>query len=186
MDAARRQPRLVPGGSSGGSAAAVAARLALGATAPTPAARSASRRRFTGIVGRQADLWPLLALGLRGVRLVARPGRAAARTVEDCGDPARLDGRARPEGLAPRADLPVPDFAAACARGVKGLRIGVPREYRVDGMPPEIEALWQQGLAWLRDAGRGDRRRLAAAHEIRAADLLHRGPRRSLVEPRPL
>ncbi len=49
--------------------------------------------------------------------------------------------------------MPVPDFAAACRRGVKGLRIGVPREYRMDGMPEEIEALWQQGLAWLRDAG---------------------------------
>jgi aspartyl-tRNA(Asn)/glutamyl-tRNA(Gln) amidotransferase subunit A len=47
----------------------------------------------------------------------------------------------------------VPDFAAACARGVQGMRIGVPREYRMDGMPDEIEALWQQGLAWLRDAG---------------------------------
>jgi aspartyl-tRNA(Asn)/glutamyl-tRNA(Gln) amidotransferase subunit A len=51
------------------------------------------------------------------------------------------------------AFLPVPDFEAACARGVKGLRIGVPREYRADGMPAEIEALWQQGLDWLRAAG---------------------------------
>ena len=51
------------------------------------------------------------------------------------------------------ADRAVPDFAAACARGVKGLRIGVPREYRQDGMAPEIDALWEQGLAWLRDAG---------------------------------
>jgi aspartyl-tRNA(Asn)/glutamyl-tRNA(Gln) amidotransferase subunit A len=51
------------------------------------------------------------------------------------------------------ADMPVPDFAAACRRGVKGLRIGVPREYRMDGMAPEIEALWQQGLTWLREAG---------------------------------
>src|SRR3712207_2048356 len=51
------------------------------------------------------------------------------------------------------ADLPVPDFAAACGRPVKGLRIGVPKEYRLDGMAPEIEALWQQGLQWLRDQG---------------------------------
>jgi aspartyl-tRNA(Asn)/glutamyl-tRNA(Gln) amidotransferase subunit A len=50
-------------------------------------------------------------------------------------------------------DRPVPDYAAACRRGVKGLRIGVPREYRSDGMPAEIEQLWQQGLRWLRDAG---------------------------------
>jgi aspartyl-tRNA(Asn)/glutamyl-tRNA(Gln) amidotransferase subunit A len=51
------------------------------------------------------------------------------------------------------ADRPVPDFAAACARSVKGLRIGVPVEYRCDGMSPEIEALWQRGLEWLREAG---------------------------------
>ena len=84
------------------------------------------------------------------------------------------------------ADRPVPDFAAACARGVKGLRIGVPREYRSDGMPPEIEALWQQGLHWLREAGARDRRRVAAAHEIRAGHLLHRGAGRGLVQPRAL
>jgi aspartyl-tRNA(Asn)/glutamyl-tRNA(Gln) amidotransferase subunit A len=51
------------------------------------------------------------------------------------------------------ADRPVPDYEAACRRGVRGLRIGVPREYRADGMPREIEALWQRGLDWLRDAG---------------------------------
>jgi aspartyl-tRNA(Asn)/glutamyl-tRNA(Gln) amidotransferase subunit A len=51
------------------------------------------------------------------------------------------------------ADRPVPDFAAACRRPVKGLRIGVPREYRSDEMPPEIETLWRQGLDWLRDQG---------------------------------
>ncbi len=55
--------------------------------------------------------------------------------------------------IPPAPISPVPDFAAACRRGVKGLRIGVPREYRMDGMPDEIETLWQQGLAWLRDAG---------------------------------
>jgi aspartyl-tRNA(Asn)/glutamyl-tRNA(Gln) amidotransferase subunit A len=51
------------------------------------------------------------------------------------------------------ADRPVPDFAAACDRGVKGLRIGIPREYRLDSVPREIVALWDQGAAWLRDAG---------------------------------
>jgi aspartyl-tRNA(Asn)/glutamyl-tRNA(Gln) amidotransferase subunit A len=51
------------------------------------------------------------------------------------------------------AAIPVPDFEAACARGVKGLRIGVPKEYRSEGMPEEIDALWQQGLSWLRAAG---------------------------------
>ena len=51
------------------------------------------------------------------------------------------------------ADLPVPDYEAALGKGVKGLQIGIPKEYRLDGMPPEIEALWEKGKAWLRDAG---------------------------------
>ncbi len=50
-------------------------------------------------------------------------------------------------------DLPVPDYEAALGGSVKGLKIGIPREYRIDGMPEEIEALWQQGIAWLKDAG---------------------------------
>ena len=145
---------LVPGGSSGGSAAAVAARLAHG--------RDRHRyRRLDPPAGgvlrhcrHQADLWALLALGRGRVRLVAGPGRA--RSPARCEDCAILLGSMaglRSEGLAPAPTSPVPDFAAACARGVKGLRIGVPREYRADGMPAEIEALWQQGLAWLREAG---------------------------------
>ena len=75
-----------------------------------------------------------------------------ARTVEDTaillGSMAGFDPKDSTS-----ANQSVPDFAAACARGVKGLRIGVPREYRSDGMPAEIDAMWQQGLAWLRDAG---------------------------------
>jgi aspartyl-tRNA(Asn)/glutamyl-tRNA(Gln) amidotransferase subunit A len=51
------------------------------------------------------------------------------------------------------ADVPVPDFSAACARGVKGMRLGIPREYRSDGMPLEIGAAWQKGIGWMRDAG---------------------------------
>ena len=82
--------------------------------------------------------------------------------------------------------VPVPDFAAACARGVKGLRIGVPREYRIDGMPPEIEALWQQGLAWLREAG-AEIVDVSLPHtKYGLADLLHRRPGRGVVEPGPL
>jgi aspartyl-tRNA(Asn)/glutamyl-tRNA(Gln) amidotransferase subunit A len=75
-----------------------------------------------------------------------------ARTVEDTaillGSMAGFDPKDSTS-----ADRPVPDFAAACARGVRGLRIGVPREYRLDGMAPAIGALWQQGLAWLQQAG---------------------------------
>ena len=79
------------------------------------------------------------------------PG-AFARTVEDC---ATLLGSMA--GFDPRdstsVDRPVPDYTAACRRGVRELRIGVPRQYRADGMPEEVERLWRQGLDWLRDAG---------------------------------
>ena len=76
-----------------------------------------------------------------------------ARTCDDCaillGSMAGHDPKDSTS-----ADVPVPDFEAACARGVKGLRIGVPREYRVDGMPEEIETLWQQGLTGCAKRGR--------------------------------
>ena len=83
-------------------------------------------------------------------------------------------------------DVPVPDYEAALGAGVKGLRIGIPKEYRVDGMPAEIEALWEQGQGMADGGGRDDRRHLAAAHEIRAAGLLHRRAGRGLVQPRAL
>jgi aspartyl-tRNA(Asn)/glutamyl-tRNA(Gln) amidotransferase subunit A len=75
-----------------------------------------------------------------------------ARTVEDCAMLLTSMAGHDPKDST-SADAPVPDFAAACARGVKGLRIGVPREYRADNMPGEIQSLWQDGLSWLRDAG---------------------------------
>ena len=83
-------------------------------------------------------------------------------------------------------DLAVPDFAAAVERGVKGLTIGIPKEYRMDGMPDEIEALWKQGIDWLMAEGADDQGHLAAAHQVRAAGLLHRGAGRSVVQPRAL
>jgi Asp-tRNA(Asn)/Glu-tRNA(Gln) amidotransferase A subunit family amidase len=85
------------------------------------------------------------------------------------------------------ADLPVPDFEAALTGDIReGLKIGIPKEYRIDGMPAEIDALWQQGIEMAEGRGRRDRRHLAAAHQIRAARLLHRRAGRGLLEPRPL
>ncbi len=143
---------LVPGGSSGGSAAAVAARLALGATATDTGGSIRQPASFCGIAGikptyGRCSRWGVVAF----TSSLDHPG-PLARTVEDC---AILLGSM--SGFDPKdstsANLKVPDFAAACRRGVKGLRIGVPREYRMDGMAPEIEAIWQQGLAWLRAEG---------------------------------
>jgi aspartyl-tRNA(Asn)/glutamyl-tRNA(Gln) amidotransferase subunit A len=143
---------LVPGGSSGGSAAAVAARLALGATATDTGGSIRQPAAFCGITGIKPTYGRCSRWGVVAFASSLDQAGPVARTVEDCaillGSMAGFDPKDSTS-----ADLPVPDFAAACARGVKGLRIGVPREYRVDGMAPEIEAMWQQGLAWLREAG---------------------------------
>jgi aspartyl-tRNA(Asn)/glutamyl-tRNA(Gln) amidotransferase subunit A len=143
---------LVPGGSSGGSAAAVAARLAMGATGTDTGGSIRQPASFCGLVGvkptyGRCSRWGVVAFASS----LDHPG-PLSRTVRDgailLGSMAGHDPKDSTS-----ADVPVPDYEAACTRGVKGLRIGVPREYRSDGMPAEIEALWQQGVAWLREAG---------------------------------
>jgi len=146
------ETRLVPGGSSGGSAAAVAARLALGATATDTGGSIRQPAAFCGIAGIKPTYGRCSRFGIVAFASSLDQAGPVARTVEDCA--ILLKSMA---GFDPRdatsADMPVPDFAAACGRSVKGLRIGVPKEYRLDGMAPEIDALWQQGLQWLRDQG---------------------------------
>jgi aspartyl-tRNA(Asn)/glutamyl-tRNA(Gln) amidotransferase subunit A len=143
---------LVPGGSSGGSAAAVAARLAMGATGTDTGGSIRQPASFCGLVGvkptyGRCSRWGVVAFASS----LDHPG-PFARTVRD--GAILLGSMAGHDPMdSTSADVPVPDYEAACMRGVKGLRIGVPHEYRSDGMPAEIEALWQQGLAWLRDAG---------------------------------
>jgi aspartyl-tRNA(Asn)/glutamyl-tRNA(Gln) amidotransferase subunit A len=144
--------RLVPGGSSGGSAAAVAARLALGATATDTGGSIRQPAAFCGIAGIKPTYGRCSRYGIVAFASSLDQAGPVARTVEDCAILLRSMAGFDPKD-ATSAELPVPDFAAACARGVKGLRIGVPEEYRLDGMPAEIEALWQQGLDWLRAAG---------------------------------
>ena len=143
---------LVPGGSSGGSAAAVAARIAMGATGTDTGGSIRQPAAFCGIAGikptyGRCSRWGVVAFASS----LDQPG-PFARTVEDC---AILLGSM--SGFDPRdstsIERPVPDFAAACRRGVRGLRIGIPKEYLADGTPPAIEALWEQGINWLRDAG---------------------------------
>ena len=151
----RRQDRdavLVPGGSSGGSAAAVAARIALGATGTDTGGSIRQPASFAGIAGIKPTYGRCSRWGIVAFASSLDQAGPLARTVEDCaimlGSMAGHDPKDSTS-----ADRPVPDYVAACRRGVAGLRIGVPREYRADGMPGEIEALWQQGLTWLREAG---------------------------------
>ena len=143
---------LVPGGSSGGSAAAVAARLALGATATDTGGSIRQPAAFTGTVGIKPTYGRCSRFGIVAFASSLDQAGPVARTVEDCaillGSMAGFDPKDSTS-----ADIPVPDFAAACARGVKGLRIGIPREYRLDGLPAEIAALWDQGMAWLKAEG---------------------------------
>ena len=143
---------LVPGGSSGGSAAAVAASIALAATATDTGGSIRQPAAFSGIAGIKPTYGRCSRWGIVAFASSLDQAGPMARTVEDCA--IMLASMA---GFDPKdstsANRPVPDFAAACTRSVKGLRIGVPREYRLDGMLPEITAMWEQGLTWLREQG---------------------------------
>jgi aspartyl-tRNA(Asn)/glutamyl-tRNA(Gln) amidotransferase subunit A len=143
---------LVPGGSSGGSASAVAAHLAMGATGTDTGGSIRQPASFCGIAGMKPTYGRCSRFGVVAfASSLDHPG-PFGRTVADCAILLRSMAGHDPKDST-SVDTPVPDYEAACRRGVAGLRIGVPREYRMDGMPEEIERLWRQGLDWLRDAG---------------------------------
>lgn len=143
---------LVPGGSSGGSAAAVAAWLCAGATATDTGGSIRQPAAFTGTVGIKPTYGRCSRWGTVAFASSLDQAGPIARTVEDAALMLQsMSGFDAKDSTS--VDLAVPDFAAAVERGVKGLTIGVPREYRMDGMPAEIEALWNQGLEWLKAEG---------------------------------
>ncbi len=143
---------LTPGGSSGGSAAAVAADLCLGATGTDTGGSIRQPAAFTGIVGikptyGRCSRWGVVAFAssLDQAGPMTKTVRDAAIMLQAmCGHDAK-DSTS--------ADLPVPDFEAMLTGDIRGQKIGIPREYHMDGMPAEIEALWKQGADMLRDAG---------------------------------
>ncbi len=143
---------LVPGGSSGGSAAAVAARLCLGATATDTGGSIRQPAAFTGTVGikptyGRCSRWGIVAFAssLDQAGPIARTVRDTAILLRSMAGPDEKDTTC--------VDLPVPDYEQAVGRSIKGRRIGIPKEYRLDGMPAEIEKLWADGIAWLKAAG---------------------------------
>ncbi|MGF6859669.1 aspartyl-tRNA(Asn)/glutamyl-tRNA(Gln) amidotransferase subunit A [Rhodobacteraceae bacterium MBR-64] len=143
---------LTPGGSSGGSAAAVAAGLCLGATGTDTGGSIRQPAAFTGIVG----LKPTYGRCSRwGIVAYASSLDQAGPMTRDVRDAAIMLGAMA--GHDPKdstsADLPVPDFEAALTNDIRGKRIGIPREYRLDGLSGEIAALWARGAEMLRDAG---------------------------------
>ncbi len=144
--------KLVPGGSSGGSAAAVAARLCLGATATDTGGSIRQPAAFTGTVGIKPTYGRCSRWGTVAFASSLDQAGPIARTVRDTAILlTSMSGHDDKDTTS--VNLPVPDFEAAVNRGVKGLTIGIPKEYRVEGMPAEIERLWQQGADWLREAG---------------------------------
>jgi aspartyl-tRNA(Asn)/glutamyl-tRNA(Gln) amidotransferase subunit A len=143
---------LVPGGSSGGSAAAVAARMAMGSTGTDTGGSIRQPASFCGVAGIKPTYGRCSRWGIVAFASSLDQAGAFARSVADCalllGSMAGFDAKDSTS-----VDRPVPDYVAATRRGVRGLRIGVPSEYRMDGMNADVEGLWQQGLSWLRDAG---------------------------------
>ncbi len=146
--------KLVPGGSSGGSAAAVAARLCAGATATDTGGSIRQPAAFTGTVGIKPTYGRCSRWGIVAFASSLDQAGPIARTVKDAA--ILLTSMAgHDEKDTTSANVPVPDFTAAANtdRDLKGMRIGIPREYRVEGMPEEIDRLWQQGAAWLTERG---------------------------------
>jgi aspartyl-tRNA(Asn)/glutamyl-tRNA(Gln) amidotransferase subunit A len=143
---------LVTGGSSGGSAAAVAAYLCLGATGTDTGGSIRQPAAFTGTVGMKPTYGRCSRWGIVAFASSLDQAGPFARTVRDAA--ILLRSMAGPDDKDTTCvERPVPDYEAAVGKSVKGLRIGIPKEYRVDAMPAEIERLWQQGREWLKNAG---------------------------------
>jgi len=144
--------RLGPGGSSGGSSSAVAARLCAAATGTDTGGSIRQPAALTGTVGikptyGRCSRWGIVAFAssLDQAGPIARDVRDAAIMLKS------MAGRDPKDSTS--IDRPVPDYEAALGKSITGMKIGVPKEYRMDGMPSEIEALWSRGVDWMRDAG---------------------------------
>ena len=142
----------VPGGSSGGSAAAVAAHIALGAAGSDTGGSIRQPASFCGIVGMKPTYGRCSRWGMVAFASSLDQAGPLTKSVRDAA--IMLQGMA---GYDPKdstsSDQPVPDFEAALTGDIKGMKIGIPAEYRIDGMSVEIEELWSRGMEMLQDAG---------------------------------
>ena len=143
---------LVPGGSSGGSASAVAAHLCLGATASDTGGSIRQPAAFTGTVGIKPTYGRCSRWGMVAFASSLDQAGPIARTVRDCAIMLRSMAGHDPRD-ATCIDAPVPDYEASIGASIKGKKIGIPKEYRIEGMPAEIEKLWADGVAFLKAAG---------------------------------
>jgi aspartyl-tRNA(Asn)/glutamyl-tRNA(Gln) amidotransferase subunit A len=143
---------LTPGGSSGGSAAAVAADIAAGATGTDTGGSIRQPAAFAGICGIKPTYGRCSRWGIVAFASSLDQAGPMAKTVRDCA--ILLEAMA---GFDPKdstsLDLPVPRWEKNLSSDLSGKRVGIPREYRIDGVPGEINALWDRGIEWLKDAG---------------------------------
>jgi len=143
---------LTPGGSSGGSAAAVAAGIAPGVTGTDTGGSIRQPAAFVGICGIKPTYGRCSRWGIVSFASSLDQAGPMAKTVRDCA--ILLEAMC---GFDPKdstsLDVPVPQWEANLSSDLKGKRVGIPREYRIDGVPGEINALWDQGIDWLKDAG---------------------------------
>jgi aspartyl-tRNA(Asn)/glutamyl-tRNA(Gln) amidotransferase subunit A len=143
---------LVPGGSSGGSAAAVAANLCLGATGTDTGGSIRQPAAFTGIVGVKPTYGRCSRWGIIAFASSLDQAGPMTRTVRDSAIMLQsMCGHDPKDSTSSLKD--VPDFEAVLGQGIKGLRIGIPKEYRPDGLNAEVSALWDKGIQWMKDAG---------------------------------
>jgi aspartyl-tRNA(Asn)/glutamyl-tRNA(Gln) amidotransferase subunit A len=143
---------LVPGGSSGGSASAVAAHICAAATATDTGGSIRQPAAFTGTVGIKPTYGRCSRWGIVAFASSLDQAGPIARDVRDAAIMLKSMASVDPKDTT-SVDLPVPDYEKALGRPIKGLRVGIPREYRVDPMPAEIDALWAKGAAWLKEQG---------------------------------
>ena len=144
--------KLVPGGSSGGSAAAVAAHLCAGATATDTGGSIRQPAALTGTVGIKPTYGRCSRFGIVAFASSLDQAGPIARDVRDAAILLKSMASVDPKDTT-SVDLPVPDYEKAIGGSVKGMKIGIPKEYHIEGMSEEVLALWQQGIAWLKDAG---------------------------------
>ncbi|MBU0861623.1 MAG: Asp-tRNA(Asn)/Glu-tRNA(Gln) amidotransferase subunit GatA [Alphaproteobacteria bacterium] len=144
--------KLTPGGSSGGSAAAVAADLCLGATGTDTGGSIRQPAAFTGITGIKPTYGRVSRWGVVAFASSLDQAGPMTKTVRDSAIMLRAMSGFDPKDST-SANIPVPDFEAALTGDIHGKVIGIPKEYRMDGMPAEIAKLWEDGTAMLRDAG---------------------------------
>ncbi len=143
---------LAPGGSSGGSSSAIAARLVPAATGTDTGGSIRQPAAFTGISGIKPTYGRCSRWGIVAFASSLDQAGPMARDMRDCALLLEVMSGFDPKDST-SLDVPVPNWEALLSSDLKGKRIGIPKEYRVDGMPEEIEALWQQGIAWMKDAG---------------------------------